>query len=1001
MAWSYRKRIKIAPGIHLNISKKGVSTSFGVRGASITTGRNGTYLNTGIPGTGIYSRKKISGGNLTNVQASSFKSTQTNTSETGQGCLIALGIVVVIGLFIYDTIAGLFGLFIFCFAMVIAKTVFSREKKVEQSVQSKIELVKAAITQATNPTQKEILQSYVSCIELSKKADEKEAIINALQAKLAKRERMELREQLTQYETALSDLHKELEKVQFDADKNLSDIEKYQFSKLCDSFEKLLECQKIWVITSSVKNTELKSSASTVVNRETITFDTGVFNYIKSTFDIPVLRDGAGVTYYIYPQFIIKAVSFYDFQIYPKETVSIDYSSQRFIESEIPPSESEIVEYTYKYVNKDGGPDKRYSYNPQYPVVIYGKFEISPLNLCFYFSNAKSAKQFADIFNNNNNISINDNYTETLTYPMTNEITESYFNSINSVVEKLVALFEKLKNDKDFQDVFNEKAKIELNLDGIITTDFEEKFRMLFHTDIVRSYIELGHPIDLDLKSKEGLGMILLISRTMQSFNDIQYDHLHFFLNNPSLKDNLEHYIKQIKVGIELNKMPDGIFLISWLLGKYSPDLQRQYLILLYRFISITAKADGVVTATEQKWLSELLKLSDMDDDIPLLNEEIDNNDYSYVDLSSRDPLFEEAARLVVTSQQGLTSNIQRKLLIGYNRAGRIMDQLEAAGIISGVHDRVSAPRQVLIKTELELDALLKRIDDNPIIKVKQHKGVNEQTYSRLKSDNSQAELKSLIGLSSVKKEVETLANFIKIQKEREAKGLKTSQPSYHCVFTGNPGTGKTTVARIIAGIYKELGVLKSGHLVETDRSGLVAEYVGQTAVKTNKIIDSALDGVLFIDEAYSLITGGENDYGKEAIATLLKRMEDNRDRLVVILAGYTKEMEDFINSNSGLKSRFNRYIEFPDYSAEELYQIFELNIKKFDYSISDIAIERLKTFFNESVENKDRNFGNARFVRNFFEKTLESQANRLAKETNLTIEKLTEISVDDLNVIL
>ena len=216
-------------------------------------------------------------------------------------------------------------------------------------------------------------------------------------------------------------------------------------------------------------------------------------------------------------------------------------------------------------------------------------------------------------------------------------------------------------------------------------------------------------------------------------------------------------------------------------------------------------------------------------------------------------------------------------------------------------------------------------------------------------------------------------------------------------IFYGPPGTGKTTVARIVAGIYKELGVLKKGHLVETDRAGLVGEYVGHTAVKTNKIIDSALDGVLFIDEAYSLVGGGNNDYGKEAVATLLKRMEDNRDRLVVILAGYTPNMKQFINSNPGLHSRFNRYIEFPDYSEDELYQIFELNIKKYEYRITDEAKEALKKFFADAVSNKDKNFGNGRFVRNIFEKMIECQANRLATESNLTAEQLSEITIKDL----
>ena len=259
-------------------------------------------------------------------------------------------------------------------------------------------------------------------------------------------------------------------------------------------------------------------------------------------------------------------------------------------------------------------------------------------------------------------------------------------------------------------------------------------------------------------------------------------------------------------------------------------------------------------------------------------------------------------------------------------------------------------------------------------------------------------ELESLIGLASVKKDVVSLANFIKMKKMREEKGLKAPSISYHCVFTGNPGTGKTTVARILASIFKELGILKRGHLVETDRSGLVAEYVGQTAVKTNKIIDSALDGVLFIDEAYTLV-GGQNDYGMEAIATLLKRMEDDRDRLIVILAGYPDEMEDFINSNPGLRSRFNRYIFFPDYSSTELHEIFHLNVTKNEYVITADADDYLKKKLDHVVQNKRKDFGNARYVRNYFESAIEHQANRLASDVNLTAEKLSELTIEDIDI--
>lgn len=259
-------------------------------------------------------------------------------------------------------------------------------------------------------------------------------------------------------------------------------------------------------------------------------------------------------------------------------------------------------------------------------------------------------------------------------------------------------------------------------------------------------------------------------------------------------------------------------------------------------------------------------------------------------------------------------------------------------------------------------------------------------------------ELDDLIGLGAVKEEVRSLANFVKLQKQRQDKGLKTPKLSYHLVFTGSPGTGKTTVARIVARIYKDLGILKKGHTVETDRSGLVANYVGQTATKTNAVVDSALNGVLFIDEAYALVPeNASQDYGQEAISTLLKRMEDDRDKLVVIIAGYTNEMKRFIDSNPGLQSRFNRYINFPDYTAGELVDIFKMYMKKNQYTISENAEEMLREKLNYAVDHKDRNFGNARFVRNVFEKSIQNQANRLSGKTGLSERQLTEITVDDL----
>ena len=260
------------------------------------------------------------------------------------------------------------------------------------------------------------------------------------------------------------------------------------------------------------------------------------------------------------------------------------------------------------------------------------------------------------------------------------------------------------------------------------------------------------------------------------------------------------------------------------------------------------------------------------------------------------------------------------------------------------------------------------------------------------------AELDELVGLETVKAEVRKIANTVKISQARKEAGMKTAPMSYHMVFTGNPGTGKTTVARIMAKIFRALGVLEKGHLVETDRSGLVSGYQGQTGIKVNEVIDGALGGVLFIDEAYAL-ADGDDSYGREAIATLLKRMEDDRDRLIVIVAGYTDEMRDFINANPGLKSRFNRYLEFPDYTAGELAEMFRRTVRKNQYRLSTDAEEALDKTMADLTRKRDRQFGNGRFVRNLFEKAVERQSERLAALTDMSSDDLATLTLEDLRL--
>ncbi len=263
--------------------------------------------------------------------------------------------------------------------------------------------------------------------------------------------------------------------------------------------------------------------------------------------------------------------------------------------------------------------------------------------------------------------------------------------------------------------------------------------------------------------------------------------------------------------------------------------------------------------------------------------------------------------------------------------------------------------------------------------------------------DELMAQLDSLVGLDDVKKDIKNLMNLVKVRRLRKENGLPIPPMSLHMVFMGNPGTGKTTVARIISGLYAAIGVLEKGQLIEVDRSGLVAGYVGQTALKTQEVIKSALGGVLFIDEAYSLASGGENDFGREAIETILKAMEDHRDELIVVVAGYDGPMEKFINSNPGLQSRFNKYFYFPDYNGEQLLHIFKGQCKKNGYALTEEAEAEAKAMFEELYENRGENFGNGRDVRNVFEDTVVRQSNRVAALDAPTKDDLMQFLPEDL----
>jgi SpoVK/Ycf46/Vps4 family AAA+-type ATPase len=321
----------------------------------------------------------------------------------------------------------------------------------------------------------------------------------------------------------------------------------------------------------------------------------------------------------------------------------------------------------------------------------------------------------------------------------------------------------------------------------------------------------------------------------------------------------------------------------------------------------------------------------------------------------------------------------------GTRHAASLVNHLEKLGLLAAACDGNSKAAELTIIVEyinfLRRTLVSRGVETKAIEKEKPKEPV--ETLEDLRD-----RLNALVGLAAVKQEIETAMNLVRVRQMRKEHGLKVPPLSMHMVFTGNPGTGKTTVARLLSSIYRALGVLEKGHLVEVDRSGLVGGYLGQTALKVQDVVKSALGGILFIDEAYALATtanSNQDSYGREAIDTLVKLMEDHREKLVVIVAGYTKPMEQFLDANVGLRSRFNKFVHFEDYRAQDLYEIFLRLCTEQNFTYDEETGRCIHARLEALWEKRDGNFGNARSVRNFFERSVSNQANRLASISNVS----------------
>lgn len=643
MAWSYRKRVRIAPGVHLNLSRRGVSTTIGVRGASVNFGKKGTYVNTGIPGTGFYNRQKILGGRG-RPHASVKRNIHTSPSGGGQllgyGCagILALLFLFMGLIWLIDEKQILSGIIFLSFALyvvvgaILINTSISAKPKAPSI--NWVDQAKRMLPR-TGGTARSILQNFIQCYELTQQIDEESAIVQGLEKKLSKKPNEQLEHLLKDCRGVLTKRMRQLEATQINVDSQLSEEEKAAYSRLCERFEALLSTDKIWLITDEVLTTQRKAFSNISIKRCEASIYVGVFNFLKSAFDIPVL-DSGDTRYYIYPKFIIKATDVCHFYVYPHDLGRLTTATVNYQESEARPVDAELLKYTWQYVNKNGEPDKRYANNLRYPVFKYCCLFVNTGNTTakFMFSNYTTASEFATAYTVYANLLTAPNTTPTepapevapsepipeavptesipKAEPKTPVVSVRGFSAIERETTNLYLYIKSL----DSMAAVRKALRKHMALDFAEEIKFTVSGRLAFAVwiDVLKCYKKLGY--EIDPSKGECIALSVFVAELYLP------DALMLEMSEDKMVEVLPVTKRLVSMTEEVYPFtePDDELLFVKVLRADGVDeaIVNKYMALLHQFVSVVVKADGRVDEQEKTWLKQLKTFTPLENRVVL-----------------------------------------------------------------------------------------------------------------------------------------------------------------------------------------------------------------------------------------------------------------------------------------------------------------------------------------------------------------------------------------------